>query len=92
MKYSIPVWKMIVNSIEQSNKKKEYLTINEIRKLVSINYPKENVNPRTIELQTIFHCINHPGNKHGGGLHEKNPLFRTDVGKFKLLTKEERKN
>lgn len=92
-KYSLPVWQMIVNSIEKSKKSDEYLTISEIKKLVALTFTKENVNPRTIELQIIFHCVNHPGNKHSGGLHEKNPLFTTDgKGKFRLLTEIEKKD
>lgn len=93
MTYSIPVWKMIVNSIKQSNRSAEYMTIDEIKKLVKTNYEKEDVKPRTIELQTIFHCVNHQGNKHGGRLHETNPLFTTDgTGKFRLLKENEKKN
>ena len=82
---------MIVNSIEKNGKSKEYLSISEIKRLVNITYSEENVNPRTVHLQTIFHCINHPGNKHGGRLHEKNPLFITNSkGRFKLLAKNEK--
>lgn len=83
---------MIIKSIQKEKKTKEYLTIPQIRELVTNHFPNENVNPRTVELQTIFHCVNHPQNKHGGGLHEKNPLFTTDgKGRFRLLTEKEKK-
>ena len=91
-RYSIPVWQMIVKSIQKEKKTKDFLTILQIRKLVISNFGNENVNPRTVQLQTIFHCVNHPQNKHGGGLHEKNPLFTTDgKGKFRLLANREKK-
>jgi len=90
-KYSIPVWQMIVKSIQKEKRNKDYLSPKEIEKLVQNNFSNENVNPRTIGLQLIFHCVNHPGNKHGGGLHKKNPLFTTN-GKagFRLLTEKEK--
>lgn len=85
-KYSIPVWKMIVEAIKKEKKTKDFLTISQIKNLVKTHFDNENVNPRTVELQTVFHCVNHLGNKHGGGLHEKNPLFEYDnKGKFRLL-------
>ena len=89
--YSIPVWQMIVKSIPDDGKSKNFLQSSEIQKLVLKRYSNENVNPRTIGLQTIFHCIDHPGNKHGGGLHLKTPLFTTNgKGGFKLLTEKEK--
>ena len=84
-KYSIPVWKMVVESIKKEGKTNVPLTIFQIKELVRKYFKNENVNPRTIELQIIFHTVNHPGNKHGGGLHEKNPLFTFKKEKFKLL-------
>jgi hypothetical protein len=72
-KYSIPVWKMIVESIKKEKKTNEFLSKSEIQQIVSKHFATQNVNPRTIDLQIIFHCVNHPGNKHGGGLHEKIP-------------------
>lgn len=92
-RYSIPVWQMIVKSFKKEKKSKDYLTIPQIREIVISNFATENVNRRTIELQTIFHCVNHSQNKHGGGLHEKNPLFTTDgKGRFRLLTEKEKKS
>ena len=87
-RYSIPVWQMIVQTINSDSLSKKYLTIPEIKKLVRESFSDENVNPRTIGLQTIFHCVNHPQNKHGGGLHESNPLFETNgSGGFRLIKK-----
>ena len=88
-RYSIPVWQMIVQTINSDSLSKKYLTIPEINKLVTQHFPDENVNPKTIGLQTIFHCVNHPQNKHGGGLHESNPLFETNErDEFRLIRAE----
>ena len=87
-RYSIPVWQMIVQTINSDSLSKKYLSIPEINKLVRESFSDENVNLRTIELQTIFHCVNHPQNKHGGSLHKSNPLFETNGnGGFRLLKK-----
>jgi len=87
-KYSIPVWRMIVLTFEKNDLKK-YVTVKEIVERIRTLHPTENVNKMTIQLQTIFHCVNHPGNKHDiSKRFERNPLFYTD-GKngFRLLSK-----
>ncbi|EPA06519.1 hypothetical protein BG20_I1687 [Candidatus Nitrosarchaeum limnium BG20] len=45
----------------------------------------------TLRLQTIFHCVNHPGNRHDiSKRYERNPCFHTDgKGKFRLLSNSE---
>jgi hypothetical protein len=87
--YSIQVWKMIVSVFKKEDK---YLTLKDVAKRVHDMYPDENVKKPTIRLQTIFHCVNHPGNKHDSSKrYERNPLFYTD-GKegFRLLTEAEK--
>jgi hypothetical protein len=89
-KYSIPVWKMTISVFKDEN---SYLTIKEIADKIHKSYPNENVNKMTIRLQTIFHCVNHPGKKNDVAKRwERNPLFFTD-GKdgFRLLTDIEKK-
>ena len=88
-RYSIPVWQMIVQTISSESPPDNYLPIPEIIRLVTQHFPDENVNPRTVELQTIFHCVNHQQNRHGGGLHESNPLFETNErDEFRLIRAE----
>lgn len=89
-KYSVQVWKMVVSTF---NKADTYLTLREIVERVNHLYPNENVKKPTIRLQTIFHCVNHPGNKNDTSKRfERNPLFFTD-GKdgFRLLTEAEKR-
>ena len=89
-KYSIPVWKMVVSTFEKSD---EYVTIKEIVKKIQDQYPSEKVNKMTIRLQTIFHCVNHPGRRNDiSKRYVKNPLFFTDdKGGFRLLHEKEKK-
>ena len=90
MPYSTPVWKMIVSVF---TKEDDYLTLKDIATRVHGMYIDENVKKPTIRLQTIFHCVNHPGVKHDvSKRYERNPLFFTD-GKegFRLLTDAEKK-
>ncbi len=91
-KYSIPVWRMIESSFEKKDPRK-FVTIMEIVKRVHALHPKENVNKMTIRLQTIFHCVNHPGRKNDVSRRwERNPLFFSDgENKFRLLTEDEKK-
>ena len=87
-KYSVPVWQMIVSTFEKNGPQK-YASVKNIVTRVHSSYPKENVNRMTIRLQTIFHCVNHPGRKNDVSKRwERNPLFYTD-GKngFRLLSK-----
>lgn len=89
-KYSVQVWKMIESVFKEDD---NYLTLKEISDRIHNLYPNDNVNKMTIRLQTIFHCVNHPGNKNDTSRrYERNPLFFTD-GKesFRLLTDAEKK-
>jgi len=91
-KYSIPVWKMIVESIKKEGLHEKSLTFKEIISLVQNNYSNEHVNTNTIRLQTISHTVNHHGRIHFSGSWKTNPLFITDQSEksFRLLTDEER--
>ncbi len=91
-KYSIPVWQMIVSTFEKSEKPDGYVTIREIVERIQDLYPEEKVNKMTIRLQTIFHCVNHPGKKNDVSKRwERNPLFFSDgKGGFRLLTGNEK--
>ena len=90
-KYSIPVWQMIVSSFEKKDPNKS-VAIKKIVERVDALYPNENVNKSTIRLQTIFHCVNHPGNKNDvSRRYERNPLFFTKGNDFfRLLTEKEK--
>lgn len=90
MPYSVQVWKMVASAF---TKEDTYLTLKEIVDRINRLYPNDNVKKPTIRLQTIFHCVNHPGNKNDTSKRfERNPLFFTD-GKegFRLLTDAEKK-
>ncbi len=92
-KYSIPVWQMIVSALEKHSTPGKYVTLEEIRKRVQTLYPNENVNKMTIRLQTIFHCVNHPGRRNDVSKRwERNPLFFSN-GKdsFRLLDEKEKR-
>lgn len=89
-KYSKPVWKMIVETFENTDPSK-YVDLTEIASRVKTSFSNDNVNKMTLRLQTIFHCVNHPGNRHDiSKRYERNPCFFTDgKGKFRLLTNSE---
>jgi hypothetical protein len=89
-KYSVSVWKMLVSVFKDDD---GYLKLGEMADRVHNMYPNENVKKPTIRLQTIFHCVNHPGTKHDvSRRYERNPLFFTDGEKgFRLLTEAEKK-
>ncbi|EIJ65759.1 hypothetical protein BD31_I0844 [Candidatus Nitrosopumilus salaria BD31] len=89
-KYSKPVWQMIVDTF-QNNDSQEYADLKEISSRVKIEFPSDDVNKMTLRLQTIFHCVNHPGNRHDASKRfERNPQFHFD-GKsgFRLLAPNE---
>jgi len=82
---------MIISTFEKNGLQK-YASVKDIVTRIHSSYPKENVNKMTIRLQTIFHCVNHPGRKNDVSRRwERNPLFFTDgENKFRLLTEDEK--
>lgn len=84
---------MIVSTFEKSKDPSQYLTMKEISEKVQSLYPDENVNKMTLRLQTIFHCVNHPGRKNDISKRwARNPLFFSDGRDgFRLLDEKEKK-
>jgi len=81
---------MIVETFESTEPNK-YVDLGEIALRVKKSFSSDDVNKMTLRLQTIFHCVNHPGNRHDISKRcERNPCFHTDGnGKFRLLTDSE---
>lgn len=81
---------MIVETFENTEPEK-YVDLKEISSRIKTEFSSDDVNKMTLRLQTIFHCVNHPGNRHDiSKRFERNPCFHYD-GKmgFRLLTKSE---
>ena len=75
----------------ENNESESYADLKEIASRVKTAFPSDDVNKMTLRLQTIFHCVNHPGNRHDiSKRFERNPCFYYDgESGFRLLTKNE---
>lgn len=91
-KYSIPVWQMDLNAMQELNGDHRWVSPKEVERKVHEMYLNENVKSGTIQLQLVFHTINHSSRVNSPGSQWiRNPLFKTDnQGRFLILSEEEK--
>jgi len=91
-KYSIPVWQMDLNVLNELGGDKRWVSLKEINRKVHEAYPSEKVKDVTIGLQLVFHSINHSSRFHSPSKQWiKKNLFKTDnSGRFMILSEDEK--
>jgi len=91
-RYSIPVWQMDLNAMLKLNGNQRWISPKEVERKVHEMYPNENVKSGTIQLQLVFHTINHGSRVNSpGNQWIRKPLFKTDnQGRFMILSEEEK--
>jgi hypothetical protein len=92
-RYSIPVWQMDLEAMKQLDGDNRWVKIQEVKRKVKELYPEENVNDGTINLQIVFHTINH-GSRINSPSNQfiNRPLFKYDKNKGFMILSEEEKN
>jgi len=91
-RYSVPVWNMDFEAMKELGGEKRWVTIPELKRKVKEMYPEENVNDSTINLQVVFHTINHSSRINSPCNQFLNrPLFKYNNNKgFMILSEDEK--